>query len=76
MSCKSIKLPLLLERVGMTTCMDAGGRATQEQLPRRVKSTTYFPLIPTFSLWRRSSRTYVDIYALNRSTKACFYTLF
>jgi len=31
------KLPFLLERVGVTTCMDAGGRATQEQLPRRIK---------------------------------------
>jgi hypothetical protein len=44
MNCKSIKLPLLLERVGVTTCMDAGGRATQEQLPRRIKSSSYIPL--------------------------------
>jgi len=31
----------------------AGGRATQEQLPRgvrRIKTTLYIPLIPTFSL--------------------------
>jgi hypothetical protein len=33
MSCKSILLPLLLERAGV----------------RRVKSSVYIPLIPTFS---------------------------
>jgi len=44
--------------------MDVGGIAMQEQLPRRVKSSSYIPLILTFSLWRRNSRTYVDIYAL------------
>jgi hypothetical protein len=42
------KLPLLLERVGV----------------RRIKSSRYIPLIPTFSLWRRSSKTCVDTYAL------------
>jgi len=47
MSCRGTKLPLLLERARVTTCMDAGGRATQEQLPRRVKSSIYIPLIPT-----------------------------
>jgi hypothetical protein len=36
----------------------------QEQLPRRVKSSSYIPRIPTFSLWRRSRRTCVDTYAL------------
>ncbi len=34
----------------------------QEQLPRRVKSSSYISLIPTFSLWRRSRRTCVDTY--------------
>jgi len=63
MSYRSTKLPLLLERAGGDDCMDAGGRAMQEQLPRRVKSSTYIPLIPAFSLWRRSCRTYVDTYA-------------
>jgi len=48
MSYDRIKLPLLLERVGV----------------RRIKSSSYIPLIPTFSLWRRSSRTCVDTYAL------------
>jgi len=38
-------LPLLLERAGV----------------RRVKSSIYIPLIPAFSLWRRSSRTCADI---------------
>jgi len=47
MSYDRIKLPLLLERVGV----------------RRIKSSSYIPLIPTFSLWRRSSRTCVDTYA-------------
>jgi len=47
-------------------CMDAGGRAMQERLPRRVKSSIYIPLIPAFSLWRRSSRTCVDTYALKQ----------
>jgi len=48
MSYDRIKPPLLLERVGV----------------RRIKSSSYIPLIPTFSLWRRSSRTCVDNYAL------------
>ena len=50
MSYGRAKLPLLLERVGV----------------RRIKSSSYIPLIPTFSLWRRGSRTCVDIYALWR----------
>jgi hypothetical protein len=53
MSCISTKLPLLLERAGV----------------RRLKSSAYIPLIPAFSLWRRSSRTCVDTYAL----RACEY---
>jgi len=40
---------LLLERAGVM----------------RIKSSSYIPLIPTFSLWRRGSMTCVDIYALN-----------
>jgi len=48
MDYSSHKLPLLLERVGV----------------RRIKSSSYIPLIPTFSLWRRSCRTCVDTYAL------------
>jgi hypothetical protein len=47
MSYKSTKLPLLLERVGV----------------RRINSSVYIPLIPAFSLWRRSKSTYVDTYA-------------
>jgi len=39
------QLPLLLERVGV----------------RRIKSTVYIPLIPTFSLKGEGSRTCVDI---------------
>jgi hypothetical protein len=64
--CNYTNLPLLLERAGVTTCMDAGGRATQEQLPRIIKSSSYIPLIPTFSLWRRGNMTCADIYALWR----------
>jgi len=44
------KLPLLLERAGV----------------RRIKSSSYIPLIPTFSLWRRSSMTCVDTNAKGR----------
>jgi len=44
----SHKRPLLLERVGV----------------RRIKSTCYIPLIPTFSLKREGSGTCVDTYAL------------
>jgi hypothetical protein len=47
MGCKAIKLPLLLERVGV----------------RRIKSSVYIPpLIPAFSLWRRCAITCVDTY--------------
>jgi hypothetical protein len=44
----SHKLPLLLERVGV----------------RRIKSTSYIPLIPTFSLKGEGAGTCVDTYAL------------
>jgi len=48
MGCNSHKLPLLLERAG----------------ERRVKSRNYIPLIPTYSLWRRSirNRECIDTY--------------
>jgi hypothetical protein len=48
MSCKSILLPLLLERVGV----------------RRIKSDTYIPLIPTFSLKGEGAGACLDTYAL------------
>jgi hypothetical protein len=38
MAYKKVKRPILLERVGV----------------RRLKSSSYIPLIPAFSLWRRS----------------------
>ena len=38
-----------------------------EHLPRRVKSSTYFSLIPTFSLWRRSIRTCAGNYDYARA---------
>jgi hypothetical protein len=47
-SCSSHKLPLLLERVGV----------------RRIKSISYIPLIPTFSLKGEGAGTCVDTYAL------------
>ena len=47
MSCKSILPPLLLERVG----------------ERRIKSTSYIPLIPAFSLKGEGAGTCVDTYA-------------
>jgi hypothetical protein len=58
MSYGSTKRPLLLERAGVM----------------RIKSSSYIPLIPTFSLWRRSNRTCVDIYDLVvrcRSSYSC-----
>ena len=62
MRCNSAKLPLLLD-----DCMDAGGRATQEQLPRglvrRIKSTGYIPLISAFSLNGEGAPTCVDTFA-------------
>ena len=48
MGCNSTKLPLLLERAG----------------ERRMKSTTYIPLIPTFSLKGEGAHTCVDTHAL------------
>jgi len=45
--CKSTSLPLLLERAG----------------ERRIKSTIYIPLIPTFSLKGEGAGTCVDSYA-------------
>jgi hypothetical protein len=47
--------------------MDAGGRATHGAVAerdgvKRVKSPIYSPLIPAFSLWRRSNRTCVETY--------------
>jgi hypothetical protein len=48
MSYKSILLPLLLERVG----------------ERRIKSTSYIPLIPAFSLKGEGAGTCVDTNAL------------
>jgi hypothetical protein len=49
MSCKSILLPLLLERVG----------------ERRIKINYLYPLIPAFSLKGEGAGTYVDTYAHN-----------
>jgi hypothetical protein len=46
-SCSSHKLPLLLERVGV----------------RRIKSISYIPIIPTFSLKGEGAGTCVDTYA-------------
>ncbi|WP_333879236.1 hypothetical protein [Methylobacter sp.] len=46
MSYKPSQLPLLLERVGV----------------RRIKTTTYIPLIPTFSLKGEGAGTCVDTY--------------
>ena len=48
MGCNSAKLPLLLERVG----------------ERRIKSTSYIPLIPAFSLKGEGAHTCVDTHAL------------
>jgi hypothetical protein len=53
----SPKFSLLLERAGV----------------RKIKSSSYIPLIPTFSLWRRSSRTCVDSYAYS-PTKIIYIT--
>jgi len=50
MSYKVTWLPLLLERVGV----------------RRVKTTLYIPLIPTFSLKGEGAGTCVDTYAYKR----------
>jgi hypothetical protein len=47
MGCSSHKPPLLLERVGV----------------RRIKSTSYTPLIPTFSLKGEGAGICVDTYA-------------
>jgi hypothetical protein len=47
MGCNSTRLPLLLERVGV----------------RRIKSTSYIPLIPAFSLKGEGAPTFVDIFA-------------
>ena len=74
MSYGSTKLPLLLERAGMTTAWMQAVEQRMEQLPRRIKSSSYIPLIPTFSLWRRSNGTCVDIYDLVvrcRSSYSC-----
>jgi hypothetical protein len=46
MTCNSTKLPLLMERVG----------------ERRIKSTSYIPLIPAFSLKGEGARICVDTY--------------
>jgi hypothetical protein len=48
------KLPLLLERVGV----------------RRIKSTSYTPLIPTFSLKGEGAGTCVDTYAKGEGDKS------
>gem|GEM_PF-1163924 len=48
MDCKLTWLPLLLERVGV----------------RRIKTSIYIPLIPTFSLKGEGAGTCVDTYAL------------
>jgi len=63
MKTKSTKLPLLLERAGVTTAWMQEVEQRMEQLPRRVKSNGYIPLIPAFSLWRRSSMTCINTYA-------------
>ena len=53
--CNRIKLPLLLERVGV----------------KRIKSSVYIPLIPAFSLKGEGADTCVDTYAQRESgTKA------
>jgi hypothetical protein len=41
---------------------DAGAIAERVGV-RRIKSITLIPLIPTFSLWRRSFETCLDTYA-------------
>jgi hypothetical protein len=46
MTCSSTKLPLLMERAGM----------------RRIKSTSYIPLIPAFSLKGEGASICVDTY--------------
>jgi hypothetical protein len=43
--------------------MDAGGRAMQEQLPRRKNQLFILPLIPAFSLKGEGAGTCVDNYA-------------
>jgi len=52
--CKSTSLPLLLERAG----------------ERRIKSTIYIPLIPTFSLKGEGAGTCVDSYATRERARA------
>jgi hypothetical protein len=64
------KPPLLLEksalgcveRAGVTSAPVQEAEQRMEQLSRKVKSSAYFPLIPTFSLWRRRFRTCVGNY--------------
>jgi hypothetical protein len=48
MSCRSILLPLLLERVGV----------------RRIKTSIYIPLIPAFSLKGEGAGICLDTYPL------------
>jgi len=62
MGCKPIWLPLLLEMVGETTARMQEVEQRMEQLPRRIKTTIYIPLIPTFSLKGEGAGTCVDTY--------------
>jgi hypothetical protein len=55
MSCQITRPPLLLERRGV----------------RRIKSTVYILLIPTFSLKGEGADTCVDTYALKRYLQGC-----
>ena len=63
MGCNSTKHPLLLERAGVTTAWMQEVEQCRSNCRGDLNQVVTFPLIPTFSLWRRSSRTCVDIYA-------------
>ena len=46
MGCNSTKHPLLLERAGVTTARMQEVEQRMEQLPRRLKSSSYIPPHP------------------------------
>jgi len=46
-------------RIASGTAIESNAGAIAEE----IKLSSYIPLISTFSLWRRSSRAYVDTYA-------------
>ena len=56
-------------------CMDAGGRATQEQLPRRKKGriASYATLFTTKKMDKKTSKLGI-FFAENRLSKSLFYT--